>query len=61
MKDRKGVDLLGRDSGEELGGTEEGKTVINIYYVCGGNLFSIKGKKRLYIYPLICLNLARML
>ena len=33
MRDRKGVDLDGRDGGEELGGVEGEETVIRIYYV----------------------------
>lgn len=45
LKDRKGVDLLGRDSGEELGGTEEEETLT--YTMCVGNLVSIKRKKKI--------------
>jgi hypothetical protein len=33
MRDRKGMDLNGRGGGEELGGSEGGETVIEIYYV----------------------------
>jgi hypothetical protein len=33
MRDRKEVDLDGREGGEDLGKTEEGETIIRIYYV----------------------------
>lgn len=31
MKDRKGVDPEGKEGGEELGGAEEGETIIWVY------------------------------
>lgn len=31
MRDRKGVDLYGREGREELGGVEVGETIIRIY------------------------------
>jgi hypothetical protein len=33
MRDRKGVDLRGRRYGKEVGGVEEGETIIKIYYM----------------------------
>ena len=45
MRDRKGVDSVGRGSNEELGGVEEGKAIITIHCVRKKNLFSIKEKK----------------
>lgn len=44
MRERNGMDLDGRGSGEELGGEE---TKINMYYVrVKKNLFSIKRKTK---------------
>lgn len=41
MKDRKEVDPSGRGDENELGGVEEGKTIIRIHYV--GKSILIKG------------------
>lgn len=43
MRERKGVDLGGRRSWDELGGVGEGKTIIGIY--CNKKPFSILKKK----------------
>lgn len=45
MRERKGVRLVGRDSGEELGEQREGKCKQDILHE-GKNLFSIKGGRK---------------
>jgi hypothetical protein len=42
MRDSKGVELVGKEGGEELRGVEVRQTVIQMYYPRKESIFSIK-------------------
>jgi hypothetical protein len=46
MRDRKGVNLGERGSGQELGGAEEGAALIRMYYVRKKAIFTERVEKR---------------
>lgn len=45
MKDRKRTELDGREVREEIGGVEEGKIIIRIYYVKKKSVFNKREKR----------------
>lgn len=45
MRGKKGMDLEGKRGGEELGGVEEGETVIRVYCMVKQSIFNKRGKE----------------
>lgn len=43
MRNRKGMDIEGKEQGEELGGVEGGETLIGVYYVRENSIFNKGG------------------